>query len=582
MFDRGQACPWECIDMTRPDRGDHGEIRWRDWSEAAFEEAAREDRLVLLDLTATWCHWCHVMDGTTYSDPDVVRTVNEEFVPVRVDIDRRPDISERYNRGGFPTTAFLSHAGESVWGATYVPPGDMKRIMGALLEAKRSGEIGRALERAKAQGPRTAPARPRGGAPSDADLEDLLLAVIGARDREHGGFGTEPKFPHPDALDLMMTRHARSADPVLSSAVRLTLERMSEGLYDQFEGGVFRYSVTRDWSVPHYEKMLETNLGFMRNLARAKVTFNDGSFGGLAEGVAAYLMKNLRDPGSGAFYGSQDADEGYYRLRPGERARRAAPSIDRTVYSGWNALASSVFMEAGVLLDRGDWVDVGLAALDRLLESAWDPGRRLVRHTADLDLFLFEDQVELMSVLVESIGHRDMSGLEGLAVQLVEGVKRSFSHADGGFGDIVPGDGIGELAAPVRSLVSNAKWAHRMALMGMATDRHEWVEEASEVLRSFDMRTVSAHGVFASSYITARDSLASGPLKVEVHSSKGRCTGDPLWVASKKALDPGTVSTFVRDSQDFAVICSRSGCSAKIEDPSGLVRAMRTSHKTQV
>ena len=132
-------------------RSAHREIGWREWSTEAFDEATKSDKLVLLDLFAPWCHWCHVMDKTTYSDSDIIRTINEKFVPVRVDIDRRPDISERYNRGGFPTTAFLSDRGESIWGGTYVPPDDMKRIMRSILDSKASGEVDQALERERMQ-----------------------------------------------------------------------------------------------------------------------------------------------------------------------------------------------------------------------------------------------------------------------------------------------------------------------------------------------------------------------------------------------------------------------------------------------
>ncbi len=126
-------------------------IRWMDWSAEAFEEARRTRKLVLLDLSAQWCHWCHVMDETTYSTPNIIRMVNEEFIPVRVDIDRRPDISERYNKGGFPTTAFLSDRGEHIWGGTHISPDGMERILNAVLDAMDSGEIREALVRNRMQ-----------------------------------------------------------------------------------------------------------------------------------------------------------------------------------------------------------------------------------------------------------------------------------------------------------------------------------------------------------------------------------------------------------------------------------------------
>src|SRR4030042_2943599 len=117
--------------MTQSDAGHGSEIRWNDWAKEVFEDARKSGRLVLLDLTASWCHWCHVMDSTTYSVPEVARLVNDNFVPVRGDIDRRPDVSERYNRSAFPTTAFLSDRGESGWGTPYFPPEDMVRIIGS-------------------------------------------------------------------------------------------------------------------------------------------------------------------------------------------------------------------------------------------------------------------------------------------------------------------------------------------------------------------------------------------------------------------------------------------------------------------
>ena len=107
----------------RPNRA--AEIRWRPWGEPAFAEARRLGRPVLLSLSAVWCHWCHVMDETSYSDPRVIAAVNEHFVPVRVDNDRHPDVNRRYNMGGWPTTAFLAPSGDVLTGGTYLPPDQM-------------------------------------------------------------------------------------------------------------------------------------------------------------------------------------------------------------------------------------------------------------------------------------------------------------------------------------------------------------------------------------------------------------------------------------------------------------------------
>ncbi len=554
--------------------GEEG-IDWRGWSDESFEEARRDGKLVLLDLTATWCHWCHVMDRTTYSDPEVVRMVNEGFVPVRVDIDLRPDISERYNRGGFPTTAFLSDQGLSVWGATYVPPDDFKRVAQAVLNAKRSGEIDRALEDAKPMTRQAQRSRSSGQLPSEEGLEDVLADIMDSYDVEHGGFGLEPKFPHPEAVDLLIYRSSSETDPVLGRAAAHTLTRMAYGLYDDVEGGVFRYSVSRDWSVPHFEKMLETNLGYLRNLVRGHAAFGDPKLRGLAEGVAGYLLGTLRDPATGAFYGSQDADEEYYGLRGEARRSARPPETDRTVYSGWNALAAKTFIEAGALLGRKDLIDAGLAALDHVMERLWNPDRGLVRHSAEQELYLSEDQAELLGAFVAAMELRSVDRDGPAAFRLVDSVRAAFSHGDGGLGDIETGTGgLGALSSPVRSLVTNSRWAHGLALLGAATDRADLTEEAGNVLASFDLRTVKAHGVFSAAYVSACDALRAGPVKVEVRGP-GRPYEDALWLASKRLAHPGIVTLFARDDEAFAVACSHSRCSTKIGDPAMLSDELR-------
>ena len=122
----------------RMDRGESVEsIAWRDWNEESFEAAKTEDKPVLLTLGATWCHWCHVMDQTSYSDERVIGLVNSRFIPVRVDVDQRPDISLRYNQGGFPSVAFLTGSGEFITGRPYTPPDEML----TLLQQVSSGEV---------------------------------------------------------------------------------------------------------------------------------------------------------------------------------------------------------------------------------------------------------------------------------------------------------------------------------------------------------------------------------------------------------------------------------------------------------
>jgi len=563
----------------------HDLIEWLDWSPEAFERAAKERKLILLDLTASWCHWCHVMDSTTYSDPEVARAINDHFVPVRVDIDRRPDISERYHRGGFPTTAFLSDRGESIWGATYVPPQDMKRIIDTMLKTKSSGDIDNALAKARANPRVLRPVSTARGMPNEHELRYLFDAIFATYDVEHGGFGIEPKFPNPDAVDLLLLKYSEYRAEEFADAVRTTIHGMARGLHDDVEGGMFRYSVTADWTVPHYEKMLDGNAEFLLNLARGHAILGDGWMVELADMVGEYMLRVLRDPDSGGFFGSQDADERYYKLGRTVRSSRPSPSVDRTIYAGWNGDASAALIESGVLLGRASWVEAGLRCLDNLLSSLWSAQRVLVKHTVDQELFLFEDQVSLLRALVAAAQQTNDRRYGDFASDLIASAENNFAHPEGGFGDIAKdGGGPGELADPVRSLLSNSNWARYLAVFGAISDRHDLVREARNVLGSFGVPEVEAHGVFASTYLLAADVVSKEPVRIDVHvSARDTCVEAGICHQLRKQVIRAAAVVAVPDlgsgDAEYAVVCGSSGCSNKFYEASEVLKYLDTTRQ---
>ena len=315
----------------RPNRA--AEISWRPWGEPAFAEARRLGRPVLLSLSAVWCHWCHVMDETSYSDPRIIAAINEHFVPVRVDNDRHPDVNRRYNMGGWPTTAFLAASGDVLTGGTYLPPDQMLESLArvkAFCDANQSQLIALESERA-ADGDGAAMAKLTGlplnldealealdgdpDVPGDIAAE-VALQVVRAFDPLHGGLGAEPKFPQPDVFGFMLAygtlRGAGDPEHVpdggsallrpvrVQEVVRRTLTAMAEGaMYDAVEGGFFRYATQRDWSVPHYEKMLEDNARLVGLYLEASVVAAEHDLGDpelyrrTAEGSIDYLLATL-------------------------------------------------------------------------------------------------------------------------------------------------------------------------------------------------------------------------------------------------------------------------------------------------
>src|SRR5256712_10762134 len=347
------------------------EINWHPWPQEAFDEARHPGRPIVLSISAVWCHWCHVMDETTYSHPGVIDIINREYVPVRVDNDVRPDINQRYNMGGWPTTAFLTASGDILTGGTYLPPDQMASSLIRVADYYRANQTdiaSRVLEARK----RAASGVARSVGELEPGLVDTILdAVKSAYDPEYGGFGNAPKFPQADAILLLLEQSVLRSDAELRRMAVHTLEQMTGGgTYDHVEGGFFRYSTTQDWSVPHFEKMLEDHAGLVGAVALAGLP-------DMLDQTTGYLDRVLRDPATGLYAGSQDADEDYYSLDAAGRARSTAPYVDRRVYTSWNAALAVSYLDAAIRCERPALREHAGALLQRLFADRYQPGRGL-------------------------------------------------------------------------------------------------------------------------------------------------------------------------------------------------------------
>jgi uncharacterized protein YyaL (SSP411 family) len=316
----GSASPFLAHGAEQP-------VDWMPWGEAAFRRAREEDRPILLDIGAVWCHWCHVMDRESYEDPDTAALINELYVPVKVDRDERPDVDARYQRavqamtgqGGWPLTAFLTPDGETYFGGTYFPPTDAEgrpafRKVLTEMASVWSGERERALRAARSLSERIAPLPPERttAALSREQVFAGIEAFAGIFDVRAGGFGSAPKFPNPGALLLLLDRHLDTGEPWMGRVVRETLEGMARGgIHDQLGGGFHRYSVDARWLVPHFEKMAYDNGPLLEAYARAHAAFGDESLADVCRGVLRYYREVAPELiASGGFPASQDADTG--------------------------------------------------------------------------------------------------------------------------------------------------------------------------------------------------------------------------------------------------------------------------------
>lgn len=631
----------------RPNRAH--EIAWRPWGETSFEEAHRLGLPILLSISAVWCHWCHVMDETTYSDERVIAAVNRGFVPIRVDNDRHPDVNRRYNMGGWPTTAFLTANGDTITGATYLPPDQMLESLTrvadffvanrAALLALGTAEPARAADGRAARATLGVMPAPGGMGPDfegDPDVPgdipaEIALQVLRAFDPVHGGLGADPKFPQADVFDFMLAyaELRASGGPLhvaphtsglltagrVHEVERTTLERMARGgLRDGVAGGFFRYATCRDWSVPHYEKMLEDNARLAALYLEAAVMAHgradgDGSRLGpyklyreVATATLDYLLTTMWRDDPPSFGGSQDADEQYYALDAAGRAARPAPCVDRTVYVDWNALAARALLRGAALLQRPELADRAVA----LLQHLWAVARRdegMAHYltpegtTADGSPLLV-DQASTAAALLDAYeATAERAWLEG-AEELAGWAGERFRAPDGRLHDRLPrpGDSVGLLGRPLPVLDENALMADVLLRLEAYTGAARWRERALEVLTAwaadYEQYGVAAapYGRALLRYIERPDHILvvghrDDPAARSLHSA---ALAAPRPLRTVQFLDPDDPADAARLTElalldgggalvgppPAAFVCRGTACLAPITEPSELGRAL--------
>jgi uncharacterized protein YyaL (SSP411 family) len=571
----------------RPNRA--AEIRWHEWSPAAFERAQREDKPVLLGISAVWCHWCHVMDETSYSDGEVISLINNRFVPIRVDNDQRPDINARYNMGGWPTTAFLTPGGEVMAGMTYIPPDQMRDILNQVsgYYAENKASIEEKITEILATREGAAPASGDDEDPlSDQILRDVLDAAVDAYDPVFGGFGNDQKFPHTDAIDLLLHAYLRDGDRDSLHMARKTLEYMCKGgTYDQEWGGFYRYSTKRDWSVPHYEKMLEDNALLLSNLLKLYRITEDPDHRRYVDFTIAYINAWLSDPDTGAFFGSQDADEEFYPLPAEQRKQHTAPYIDRTLYTSWNAMAIIAYLEASWTRGRPELKDRALRALDFL----WD---RLRTDDGGMHRYLASDGPRVAGLL----GDQAWTALACLNAYEVAGRAQDLDRArslaelmiarlaaeGGGFYDTPQGhEKLGRLTHAQTPIKENSAAATLFLRLARLThdDRYESIARAT--LRRF-AGVVESQGYFASDYARAVDLLLNPGADIKIvapNRDGGTLHAAALALAvpdrTVRVLDAGDAASLAAEAlpahpAPAAYVCHGTLCSAPVTTPEDL------------
>jgi uncharacterized protein len=689
----------------------HQPVEWHAWGEAAFARAQFEDKPILLDIGAVWCHWCHVMDRESYEDAEIAALINRQYIAVKVDRDERPDVDARYQaavsaisgQGGWPLTAFLTPDGRPFFGGTYFPRDDrygrpgFGRILSAMATVWRerredaletASSVMAAIEHNESFSGR---ATDLSHALTPALVEKIAASALKQFDLRHGGFGAQPKFPHPAALDLLLEEAVNRGNAPAREAFTVTLEKMARGgVYDQLAGGFHRYSVDERWVVPHFEKMLYDNTELLRNYVHGYQSFVNEDFLRTSREIVAWLDAVMTDRERGGFYASQDADVGldddgdyftwtldearaaldeeeldlaaeYYDIgelgdmhhNPAKnvlhveqtledmaakrgreasalqallsraqvkllaaRAERPTPFIDRTLYTGWNAMAVTAYCEAARVLRPdlkiGAARDFALKTLDRILTEAWD-GEAVLHHVIAYPDGLeatakapgtLEDYAFTIHACIDAWLAGGAMRYYHAAVKLAEAmIARFHDQKGGGFFDAaatVPGSlPLGALAARRKPLqdaptpAGNPTAAAALLRLEALSGRAEFRRIAEETLACF-AGLVEHFGLYAGSYGLALERLLSDPVQVvvvgegaeaeglEAAAIAGYAVNKTVIRLAPESLVPGglpealaeTILAAPRPASTSAFVCRGRACLPPVADSAALLQAM--------
>jgi hypothetical protein len=406
-------------------------VRWFDWSDEPFRKARTEDKPVVLDLTVSWSHGCRVMDQTTYGDDEVAGLLNRDYVPVRVDCDRRPDINDRYNLGGWPTTAFLTPEAELLGGSTYVARDQMMQLLVRLrvsYQDKRqsiSEEIARRDEKiAEMLNPQL-----HGAPPLSMEIfRKTVRGIVATFDQLHGGFGAAPKFPLVPSLRVILQALHETQGPDFRHIVTKTLDAMGDrGMYDSEQGGFFHYVTNDVWTAPRFEKLCEENGALIRLYVDASLVTGKEKYLVKALHAIKWARGKLLDPERGLFFGSQAADDDYYGAAPEERAKRTPPPVDRTVFIPASVTMAGAFLRASQVTGSDELSALALRGLDWILkECVRAEGVAHYHDGAPRVFILARDPIVLGNGLLDAYDHTGDKKYLSAAESMMEDVLRRF------------------------------------------------------------------------------------------------------------------------------------------------------------
>ncbi len=393
------------------------EIKWYSFEEG-LKKAQKENKLILMDIYAQWCHWCNVIENTTYRDKSVISIIEKNYVPVRVDAEKYPDINKKYNQGGLPTTVILTSKGEILWGSgRYIPPEDMVKLL-KYFSSLSAEDLKQIAERNKLR--KEAFLRRFSRKIKEKEIDQKVIKktfryVDLKFDEEYGGFIGAPKFPI-DELPYFLMLYSLFDNDVAYEMLKKTLDGYSR-IIDSVEGGIYRYSTTEYWTHPHYEKLLKDQ-GEIAVLFFNSYSFTqDKKYKEYALSLVDFALNKLYDPEKNLFYNSQGADivdehgtilmSGEEFFPKGKEERETVvsvlgygPNIEKSIYFSTNALISNALFYAYAYTDKERYKNIALKTLNTILKKGLT--EEGIKYAPDIDKYYLHTQVYTLEVVLNA------------------------------------------------------------------------------------------------------------------------------------------------------------------------------------
>jgi uncharacterized protein len=612
-------------------------VDWYPWGDDAFAKARAEDKPILLSVGYAACHWCHVMEHESFEDDETAALMNERFVNVKVDREERPDVDSLYmdavvaltGHGGWPMTVFLTPDGEPFLGGTYYPPEprhglpSFQQVLTAVSDAyrERRGDVARQASAIVDAVRRSASLQPSTDPLTEGVLGEATRALARQFDREWAGWGGAPKFPPASTIEFLLRMHLRGDEDALPMVTQ-TLDAMAAGgMYDLVGGGFHRYSVDREWLLPHFEKMLYDNALLAAAYLHGWVVTGYERYRRVTEETLDYMLRELRLP-EGGFASAQDADTdgvegltftwtadegaGEELLRPFEHGRsvirgelsadertrlfeireqRPKPLRDDKAITAWNGLALAALAEAGRRLERADYLDAARRLGEFILGPLSDGDRlhRTFRAGEAKGTGYLEDYADVVHGLLElhvATGEvrwlLEANRLARLAVELFADDER------GGF-YLSPADGE-ELVARKKDLEDhptpsgNSMLASVLLRLARIYGDDELERRAVGVFRLVHGAVTRAPSAFGHA-LTALDLHFSPPRELAIvgpiDAPVARTALEPFQPNTVVAVGPSDEVPLLAgktlvDGKPAVYVCERFACQAPVTNPAAL------------